>query len=120
MLQASKFLDLIFFENLAWKRGIWSSKFLITKRQGNHSLQYSLYSGFQVRGANLAIPRRGCKTGANLDSGTAVARFYLLLYDHPIGEWTGGEGALPVLRIKVVVIGFLSRHDEDLLDVCPP
>jgi hypothetical protein len=119
MLQTSEFLDLIFFfENLAWKRGIWS--FLITKRRGNHSLQYSLYSGFEVRRANLAIPRRGCKTGANLVLGTVVARFYLLLHDHLIAEWTGGEGALPVLRIKaVVVLGFLSRHDEDLLDVCP-
>jgi hypothetical protein len=49
-----------------------------------------------------------------------VARFYLLLFDHPIGEWTGDEGALPVLRIKAVALGFLSRHDKDLLDVCHP
>jgi hypothetical protein len=27
---------------------------------------------------------------------------------------------LLVLRIKAVVLGFFSRHDEDLLDVCPP
>jgi hypothetical protein len=47
-----------------------------------------------------------------------VAWGCILLYEQSDRvDW--GCGALLVLRIKVVVLGFLSHQDSGLLDACP-